>query len=62
MIKKLDVTDGEIIKDITLYTKENVEGEYEGETGAYKLVIKTSKRTFVYEGCHEEGPSCYSIL
>lgn len=60
MIVSFLIENNEIIKKIISYTKEDVKGNYEGERCAYKLVIKTNKRTFVYEGCHDEvTPSFY---
>jgi len=48
---------GAIIEEINIYDDDDVqEGDYIGQYCSYRLVIKTNKGNFVFEGCHDSGP------
>lgn len=48
---------GAIIKEIKIYDDDDVqEGDYREQYCPYRLVIKTDKGDFIFEGCHDCGP------
>lgn len=47
---------GAIIKEIKVYSDSDVqEGNYVEQYCPYRLVIKTDRGEFIFEGCHDAG-------